>query len=108
RVEGETVSVGQGAVATTQLRQKGGPRVVMLEPILQPGSALRVVGGKVVIAPAKPGDKGVMFRRVRGLAGQGVSFEATPGVYLMHRDGAVVAGRAGNGGAQMAATFLVS
>lgn len=109
KVEGDAVSVGAGALATTQLRQKAGPGgVVTLEPILRPGHGLQVVNGKAVIAPATSGDGAAAFKRVKGLAGKGVSFRAPDGGYLGHRDGAVVVGPARDARARAAATFVVS
>ncbi|MBI1685047.1 family 43 glycosylhydrolase [Caulobacter hibisci] len=110
RYEGAGLSVGDGPLATTQLRQKAGPAgQVTLEPILQPGHAVRVVGGKATIGEAKPGDKAALFKRVKGLAdAKGVSFQALDGGYLLHRDGAVVVGPAKDAKARAAATFLVS
>lgn len=106
RVEGGAASVGAGALATTQLRQKAGPGgTVVLEPILQPGQALRIEAGKVVIGQ---GDGTAGFKRIKGLAGKGVSFQAPGGGYLLHRDGAVVVGAAKDARARKAATFLVS
>lgn len=106
RVEGAAVSVGEGPLAATQLRQKAGGGGVSLEPMLQPGHALRVEAGKVLVGP---GDKAAGFKRVKGLAsGRGVSFQVPGGGYLMHRDGAVVVGPARDAKARAAATFLVS
>lgn len=106
RVEGDAVSVGQGALATTQLRQKANLGGVSLEPILQPGQTLRVEGGKVTVGAD---DGAARFKRVRGLAGRkGVSFQALGGRYLMHRDGAVIVGVATDARARAAATWLVS
>jgi len=106
RVDGEAVAVGEGPLATTQLRQKAGAGgAVILEPILRPGHGLKVEGSVVAIGP---GDKATAFKRVKGLAGKGVSFQAPGGGYLTHRDGAVVVGPAKDAGARKAATFLVS
>lgn len=104
-------TVGEGALATTQFRQKPGPGgTVLLEPILKPGQVLRpTAGGEVVLAGATDDPAGSGFRRVRGLAdGRGVSFVAPRGGYLRHKDGAVTVGPAGDTAARASATFLVS
>ena len=110
RCEGDVVSVGDGVLATTQLRQKLGPHgQVTLEPILRPGHDLRIEGDKVVAAQPDPlADRAADFVRVKGLAGKGVSFRARKGGYLMHRDGAVVVAPATDARARAAATWLVS
>lgn len=112
RLDGTRLSVGGGALATTQFRQKAGPAgAVVLEPILKPGQALRVeADGGVVLAPATENPARSGFRRVRGLAGRGVSFAALApgGGYLRHRDGAVVVGPVKDAGDRAGATFIVS
>jgi len=112
RLDGTRLAVGDGALATTQFRQKAGPAgAVVLEPILKPGQALRVeANGGVVLAPATENPARSGFRRVRGLAGRGVSFAALApgGGYLRHRDGAVVVGPVKDAGDRAGATFIVS
>lgn len=113
RLDGARVVVGDGALATTQFRQRPGPAgSVSLEPILTPGQALRwSPGGQVELASAadNPGRTG--FRRVSGLAGgRGVSFAALePGQgHLRHRDGAVVVGPVEDAAGRASATFVVT
>lgn len=112
RLDGPRLAVGDGPLATTQFRQKPGPAgTVFLEPILRPGQVLRgTAGGEVVLAAAVDDPARSVFRRVRGLAGRGVSFEALePGRgYLHHRDGAVVVGPVEDTASRASATFVVS
>jgi hypothetical protein len=112
RLDGTRLAVGDGALATTQFRQKIGPTgAVVLEPILKPGQALQVeANGGVALAPATENPARSGFRRVRGLAGRGVSFAAMApgGGYLRHRDGAVVVGPVKDAGDRAGATFIVS
>ncbi|MGR4863301.1 family 43 glycosylhydrolase [Caulobacter sp. LARHSG274] len=112
RLDGDRLAVGEGPLATTQFRQKLGPAgLVSLEPILRPGRVLAASpDGAVVLAAAADDPARSGFRRVRGLAGHGVSFAAVePGRgYLRHRDGAVVVGPAEDTAGRAGATFEVS
>jgi len=111
RLDGARPTVGEGALATTQFRQKPGPAgTVLLEPILKPGQVLRpTAGGEVVLAGATDDPAGSGFRRARGLAdGRGVSFVAPDGGYLRHEAGAVVVGPVRGAAGRASATFLIS
>ncbi|SFK63920.1 family 43 glycosylhydrolase [Caulobacter sp. UNC279MFTsu5.1] len=113
RLDGTRLAVGEGALATTQFRQKpGSAEAVVLEPILKPGQVLHASpGGEVVLGGAADDPARSGFRRVRGLAdGRGVSFVALApgGGYLRHRDGAVVVGPVEDAAGRASATFLVS
>ena len=113
RLDGTSVTIGEGPLATTQFRLKPGPAgVVSLEPILQPGKVLGwSLDGKVVLAGASDDPARSGFRQVRGLAGgRGVSFAALApgGGYLRHRDGAVMVGPAKDAAERVSATFIAS
>jgi hypothetical protein len=112
RLDGARPVVGDGPLATTQFRQKPGPAgTVLLEPILRPGHVLRgTAGDEVVLAAAADYPARSGFRRVRGLAGRGVSFAALEpgGGYLRHQDGMVTVGPAKDAASRASATFIVS
>lgn len=112
RLDGARPTVGDGPLATTQFRQKPGPAgTVLLEPILRPGHVLRgAAGGEVALAAASDDPARSGFRRVRGLAGRGVSFAALESGrgYLRHQDGVVTVGPAKDAAGRASATFVVS
>jgi GH43 family beta-xylosidase len=113
RLDGTRLAIGDGALATTQFRQKAGrDGAVVLEPILKPGQVLQVrASGEVVLAGATDDPARSGFRRVRGLADRrGVSFAALApgGGYLRHWDGAVVVGAAEDAASRASATFIIS
>lgn len=108
RVEGQATMVGQGPLATTQLRQRrqaGG--AVLLEPILAPGRALAAgPDGRVAVVAAASAQA---FLPAPGLSSRkGLSFKAPGGGWLQHRDGAVIVAPAKTAAARAAATFMVS
>ncbi|USQ93896.1 family 43 glycosylhydrolase [Caulobacter sp. RL271] len=110
RHHGDRALVGFGPLPTTQFRQVSSPLgggAISLEPILKPGHVLSVgANGAVGIVLAGGDPRAAGFRRMPGLANaKAVSFAAVGGGHLVHRDGALIVGRAASRGA---ATFRVT
>lgn len=116
RHQGGRLVIGDGDIASSQFRQKPGlaePGTVSFEPILERGKRLRRTpdGGVVVSArednPAFAQE--ASFRRVAGLAGDGVSYEAV-GVEkaYLQRVGDEVRVAPASGGERRAATFILT
>jgi GH43 family beta-xylosidase len=108
--------VGDGDIAGSQLRQKpglAGAGTVSFEPILERGKFLRRAGdGSVVVSAREESPafaQAASFRRVAGLSGQGVSFEAVgqEKTYLRAVGGQVSVGPVGRD-ERKAATFLIT
>jgi hypothetical protein len=108
--------VGDGDIASSQLRQKAGlagAGTVSFEPILERGKLLRrTADGRVVVSAREENPtfaQEASFRRVDGLSGKGVSFEAVgmEGRYLRALGGEATVGPV-TADQRRAATFLVT
>jgi GH43 family beta-xylosidase len=116
RHQGGTLVVADGDIATSQFRQKpglAGAGTISFEPILERGKVLRRTGdGRVVVSAREDSPafaQEASFRRVGGLSGKGVSFEAVglDNSYLRHVGGQVSVAPAARAD-RATATYLIT